>query len=229
MHVQLFSSGVLNQWIVTHKLDSCLIVLISSDLLKDWRLTHKLDASSAILISRGSDQRTHLLNAGSAILISGSCLLKHRRVTHRLDACSDILINDSNLLNHWEVNSLAGWMFNHLVSSSDLLKHWTVTYLLDECLAILISSSNLLNKNSQPGCISHSNLIQTMERNSLPRYITNPQWVKFMFTIYNLTDLSFRKLLSGFNNLHQEMPHTYYQYSISLIFMVIQQDIALTF
>ena len=110
---------------MTHKLDSCLIVLISSDLLKDWRLTHKLDASSAILINRGSDQRTHLLNAGSAILISGSCLLKHRRVTHRLDACSDILINDSNLLNSWRTTHILDvFQYTSLLNLSHLLESY---------------------------------------------------------------------------------------------------------
>jgi hypothetical protein len=50
-----------------------------------------------------------------------------------------------------------------------------------------------------------------------------------MSTSYYLTVLLFKKKLTGFNNLHKGMPHTYCHHSISLIFAVIQVDIVLTF
>ena len=46
------SSDLLNQWEVTHKLDTCSTILVSnSNLQKHWRATHILDKHSTIFVS----------------------------------------------------------------------------------------------------------------------------------------------------------------------------------
>ena len=52
--------------------------------------------------------------------------------------------------------------------------------------------------------------------------------VKFTASFCNVTSPLFKKNSSGFNNLSEEMPHTYCQHYILIISPVIQQDIGLT-
>ena len=128
---------------------------------------------------------------------------------------------------------LTTWMHVQPFSSVILLKHLGVNSHPGWCSDILISGSDLLKccrVNSHSGYgFSHSDLLKYRRATHILDVFPITWLVKFMSIIYNLTNSSFRIHLSNFNILHWRIPHTYCQYSISLSFMVIQQDIVLTF
>ena len=145
-----------------------------------------------------------------------SVVLNHshtREWTHNLDTCSAILVTGSDLLKHWRTtHSLK--VFSHSCQWfwSAHIGEWLTTYMH---LVIQISGSDLLRQ----------------------RRATH--FLNFFFN-YHVSQIhvhllqSYRFVLSEkscqiFNNMHQEMPLTYCQHSISLIFMGFQQDIVLTF
>jgi hypothetical protein len=116
----------------------------------------------------------------------------------------------------------------------DLLKHWRATHFLGGCSAILVSNSNL---------IENWRVTHKLERCSassviLIGLITGERLTCYVFPIYLVSKIHIHFLqsylfflhnLSGFNILMQDMPPTYCQYSISLIFAIIQHEIVLTF
>ena len=113
-----------------------------------------------------------------------------------------------------ERNSLPGWVFTN---SPQLFQSqlWRDTHSLNACPTILVSGSNLLNS----WITTH--ILDVFQYN----LITKPH--SHLLESYQF---ALQKKLSCFTNFcHECQPHTYCQYSISLIFMIIQYDIALTF
>ena len=133
-----------------------------------------------------------------------------REWTHNLDTCSAILVTGSDLLKQWRTHSLK--VFSHSCQWfwSAHIGEWLTTYMH---LVVQISGSDLLKQ------------------------MRATHFLNFFFFNYHVSQIhvhllqSYRFVLSEkscqiFNNMHQEMPLTYCQHSISLIFIGFQQDIA---